>query len=371
MNIAIVCYPTYGGSGVVATELGLNLAREGCNIHFISYDMPFRIKGYQERVYFHDVNMLEYPLFQHPPYALSLAAKISQVAQMVNLNLVHVHYAIPHTISAYIARLIEKNIKIITTLHGTDITVVGNHPSYYKVTQLALRESDGLTAVSNYLKEETENTFGKTTEIEVIYNFVDTEKYKRNEKNCIKSKFAPNGEKIITHISNFRPVKRPDEVIKIFEKIKNKVKSKLLMIGDGPERSKCEGICTKLGITDDVIFLGKVENTGDILCVSDLFLMPSTTESFGLSALEAMSCECPVVASHVGGLPEVVDNGINGYLIHPDNTLKMADAGIEILTNETTQKEMGKKAREKAVDIFNAKKIVKKYLEFYQKILDN
>lgn len=369
MNIAIVCYPTYGGSGVIATELGLNLAKEGCNVHFISYDIPFRIKGFHERVFFHDVNMLEYPLFQHPPYALSLAAKISQVAQMVNLDLVHVHYAIPHTISAYIARLIEKKIKIITTLHGTDITVVGNHPSYYKVTQLALKESDGLTAVSNYLKEETENTFGKTTDIEVIHNFVDTEKYKKNQKKCFKSKFAPEGEKIVTHISNFRPVKRPDEVIKIFDKIKKKVNSKLLMIGDGPERSKCEGLCRDMGLCDDVIFLGKIENTGDILCFSDLSLMPSLTESFGLSALEAMSCECPVVASYVGGLPEVVDHGVNGYLIDKDNTAKMADFGIKILSDEKIQKEMGKKAREKAVSSFNVKKIVKKYLAFYEKIL--
>ena len=216
MNIAIVCYPTFGGSGVIATELGLNLAKKGCNIHFISYDVPFRIKGFHDRVYFHDVHIPEYPLFQYPPYALSLAAKISQVAQMVNLNIVHVHYAIPHTISAYIAKLIEQDIKIITTLHGTDITVVGNHPSYFKVTQLALNISDGVTAVSNYLKSQTGITFGETGDIEVIHNFVDTDKYKKDGKKCPRSKFAPNQEKIVTHISNFRPVKRPVEVINIF-----------------------------------------------------------------------------------------------------------------------------------------------------------
>ena len=370
MNIAIVCYPTFGGSGVIATELGLNLAKKGCNIHFISYDVPFRIKGFHDRVYFHDVHIPEYPLFQYPPYALSLAAKISQVAQMVNLNIVHVHYAIPHTISAYIAKLIEQDIKIITTLHGTDITVVGNHPSYFKVTQLALNISDGVTAVSNYLKSQTGITFGETGDIEVIHNFVDTDKYKKDGKKCPRSKFAPNQEKIVTHISNFRPVKRPVEVINIFNGIKKEVNSKLLLIGDGPERSKCEELCYELGITEDVVFLGKLENTNDILCMSDLLLMPSTTESFGLSALEALSCECPVVASDIGGLPEVVDNKINGFLIDKDDIPQMIDSSLEILKNTGLRKKMGKKGREKAVEVFDVKKIINQYIEYYEEILD-
>jgi len=369
MNIGIVCYPTYGGSGVIATELGLGLSRLGCNVHFISYDIPFRIKGYHERVFFHESQVVEYPLFNYPPYALSLAAKISQVDQMVNLDVVHVHYAIPHTISAFIAKLIQDNIKVVTTLHGTDITVVGNHPSYFKVTQLALKVSDGLTAVSKYLKDETENIFGRTKEIEVIYNFVDTEKYKRDESSCIKEKFAPDGEKIVTHISNFRYVKRAPEVVKIFSEIRKSVKSKLLMIGDGPERTKSREICSERGICEDVIFLGKLENTNEILCVSDLFLMPSLTESFGLSALEALSCESPVVASNVGGLPELIDDGINGFLVDKDNIDRMIEAGKEILKNDELRCKMGKRGREKAIDVFDSKKIINQYKNYYEKIL--
>ena len=373
MKIGITCYPTFGGSGIVATELGKGLAKNGHEVHFITYSLPARWSHFEERLYYHAVEVIQYPLFEHSPYSLSLASKMAEVVQYQNLDLLHVHYAVPHSISAFLAKQLvpERDLKIITTLHGTDISLVGNDPTLLPITKFGIEVSNGVTAVSDFLKEQTYRELGVKKEIEVIKNFVDTGVFKRKDAKAIKRNFAPNGEKIISNISNFRPVKRLDLAIRIFEKINREIPSKLILVGDGPERAKAEKICREINICSDVVFLGKQDTIVEVLSASDLFLFPSETESFGLAILEAMSCSVPVVAFNVGGIPEVVNNGEEGFLAMNNNLEEMVEKSLLILKNSKIRMEMGNKGRERAKKAFNIKKVVKYYEDYYQKIIDN
>lgn len=375
MKIGIVCYPTYGGSGAVATELGLELAKRGHEVHFISYAPPFRLDGFRERVYFHEVEMEDYPLFEHPPYSLALAVAIHQVSRDRGLDLVHVHYAIPHATSAWIAgQMFEGSQcpKIITTLHGTDITLLGQHPSFRSITRFSILKSDGLTAVSHYLKEETERNFGVDGEqIRVIPNFIDTELYRRGRVPCHRVKFAKDDEKILMHMSNFRRVKRVEDVLEIFARVSKKIPSRLVMVGDGPDRARAEQRAEELGILERAMFIGKHASVDELLACADLFLLPSESESFGLAALEAMACCTPVLASRVGGLPEVVEDGGCGYLFPVGDIEAMVDGAVEILSSEDQWRMMSARGREIAEECFSAKAIVDIYESFYQEVLDS
>ena len=318
IKIGIVCYPTFGGSGVVATELGKGLAKEGHQIHFITYSQPTRLDFLNENLFYHEVNTRSYPLFEYAPYELALASKMVSVVKNEKLDLLHVHYAIPHASAAYMAKQILKSqgimIPVVTTLHGTDITLVGKDPTYEPVVTFSINQSDGVTAVSKDLRRETYNSFRINTEIEVIPNFIDLEKFKKQKKDHFKKAICPNGESLIVHTSNFREVKRVLDVVRIFNNIVKEIPAKLLMIGDGPERDNAEALCRDLRISDDVRFLGKLEAVEEVLSVADLFLMPSEKESFGLAALEAMACEVPVISTNTGGLPELNVQGGTGFL---------------------------------------------------------
>ena len=371
MKIAIICYPTYGGSGVLAAELGKGLANRGHEIHFISYKMPSRLTMSYDRIYYHEVEVLSYPLFEFPPYALSLASKMVEIIEYENIDILHVHYCIPHSISGFIAKQItnKKNVKLITTLHGTDITIVGSDPSFLPITKFGIEVSDGVTAVSDYLKGETYKEFNTSKEIQTIYNFVDTSLFKKIKNDKLKKMFAPNGEKIISHITNFRPVKRIENVIKIFKIILEKSNAVLLLIGDGPERVKAEIMCREMNICDKVKILGKQDGIVELLSISDLFLMPSHHESFGLAALEAMSCEVPVIASASGGLTELISEN-TGFLIDRDDVNGMADKGIEILSDENLRNNLGRNARKRALDFFDIDIIIPQYEKFYERIME-
>lgn len=382
MKIGILCYPTYGGSGVVATELGIELAKRGHLIHFISYNIPMRLTDFSENIFFHKVEMSSYPLFDFPLYSIALASKIVEVSKFYGLDLVHAHYAIPHAVSSYLAREIisfdrmsgKKNneLKIITTLHGTDITLIGLEISFLPTMKFSIEKSDGVTAVSNFLKIKTESQYNISKSIKVIHNFIDVNQYKRidNEKTqCLRNKFSKNGEKIFVHTSNFRPLKRVEDCIRIFNNVRKKIPSKLLLIGDGPERSNCEYLAKDLGIHNDVTFYGSQETFVEILSISDLFLMPSQSESFGLSALEAMSCSVPVISSNAGGLPELNLHGETGYIAEVGDINKMSDYAIELLTNENKYKIFSENARERAVKLFNLDKIIPEYEKYYEEIL--
>lgn len=318
IKIGIVCYPTFGGSGVVATELGKALAKEGHQIHFITYSQPTRLDFLNENLYYHEVNTRSYPLFEYAPYELALASKMVSVVKNEKLDLLHVHYAIPHASAAYMAKQILKTqgivMPVVTTLHGTDITLVGKDPTYEPVVTFSINQSDGVTAVSQDLRRETYHSFKITTEIEVIPNFIDLEKFKKQKKDHFKKAICPNGESLVVHTSNFREVKRVLDVVRIFHNIVKEIPAKLLMIGDGPDRDNAENLCRELRICDDVRFLGKLEAVEEVLSVADLFLMPSEKESFGLAALEAMACEVPVISSNTGGLPELNIQGGTGFL---------------------------------------------------------
>ena len=369
MKIGIVCYPTYGGSGVVATELGKALASKGHQIHFISYAMPMRLDGYLGNIYYHEVEMASYPLFEFPLYTPALASKIVEVATFEKLDLIHAHYAVPHATSAYLAREILNNgLRIVTTLHGTDITLVGLEPSFLPVMKFSIEQSDGVTAVSRFLKEKTLTNYGIEKDIHVIPNFVDTEKYKRIECEDVCERFAPRGEKILIHTSNFRSVKRVPDVIKIFHEVRKKVPSKLILIGDGPERSNCEILVRELDLQKHVRFLGKQLELVPILSAADLFLMPSQSESFGLSALEAMSCGVPVISSSVGGLPELQVHGQTGYIAEIGDIDRMSRYAVELLTNGAKHKLFMEAARRRALE-FEAHKIVAMYEEYYEQCL--
>jgi N-acetyl-alpha-D-glucosaminyl L-malate synthase BshA len=371
VKIGITCYPTYGGSGIVATELGKELAERGHEIHFISYALPMRLNRATPNIFFHEVEVTNYPLFDHPPYTLALATKMAEVAELEGLDLLHCHYAIPHSVSAFLAKsmLHPRGLRVVTTLHGTDITLVGADRSYLPITKFSIERSDGVTAVSHYLKQATCDTFGIQREIEVIYNFVNCSIYKPDAKPELRSRFAADGERLLIHLSNFRAVKRPGDVIDIFRRVQKKLPAVLLMVGDGPERSSSEWLARHYGIESKVRFLGKRDNINELISVCDLLLLPSETESFGLVALEAMACEVPVVVSKVGGLPEVVTDGQEGYLIEPHAVDKMAERALEILSDEQRRREMGRRGRETARARFCADEVVLQYENYYAKIL--
>jgi len=370
MKIGIVCYPTYGGSGVVATELGKALAARGHRIHFISYAQPMRLDEYLDNVSYHEVEMASYPLFEFPLYTPALASKIVEVARFEKLDLVHAHYAIPHAISAYLARQILGNhLKVITTLHGTDITLVGLEPSFLPVMRFSIEQSDGVTAVSRFLREKTTTNYNIDKDIRVIPNFVDTGKYRRVELPDVRAKFAPPEERILIHVSNFRLVKRVQDVIKIFGEVRKKVPSRLLLVGDGPDRSACEILTREMDLQQHVRFLGKQLELVPILSSADLMLMPSQSESFGLSALEAMACDVPVVSSSVGGLPELQVHGETGYIAEIGDIDRMARYAIELLTNDVKRRQFGRAGRARAVENFDVRKIVSLYEEYYRECL--
>ncbi len=372
MRIGITCYPTYGGSGAVATELGKELALRGHEVHFISYAVPFRLNRYVENIIYHEVESSNYPLFEFSLYTLTLTSKMAEVAKFENLDLLHVHYAIPHAVSAYLAKEIlkeKKDIKIITTLHGTDITLVGLEPNFLPLVNFSIEKSDSVTAVSRFLKEKTITQYEIKKEIEVIPNFIDTELFKPNPNFQYRNHIAPNGEKILIHTSNFRPVKRVPDVIKIFDKVNKEIPSRLLLIGDGPDRFECEQLTRQLNISDRVKFLGKQEAIVDILNASDLFLLPSQSESFGLAALEAMACGLPVIASSVGGIPELIKHNECGFISEIGDTDRMAKYSIDLLTNEKKFEMFSKNARKRAVEKFDKSIVIPMYENLYQKVL--
>jgi len=372
INIGIVCYPTPGGSGVVATELGLSLAELGNKVHFITSGHPARLSHFDENVYLHKVETGEYPLFQQfTPYSLSLAVKIREVAHQYGLDLVHVHYAIPHAASAYLAKQMmgEIGLRTLTTLHGTDITLVGMMPSFYEITRFSIAVSDGITAVSNFLRDETVREFKVDAPIDVIHNFVDSEEFKPRDDCGIKSRLAPNNEKLMIHVSNFRKVKNLPVVLEVYSKVRKKLPTRLVLVGDGPEREATERGAAELGISEDVIFMGDQEYIAEILPCADVFLLPSEHESFGLAALEAMSCGVPVVGSRVGGLHEVVVDGETGFLCDPHDADCMTELVLSLLTNDDYRREMGARARERAKSEFERDRIVGQYLDVYRRLI--
>ncbi len=371
MKIGIICYPTYGGSGVVATELGIELAKLGNEVHFISYEQPFKITDYLENIYFHGVDVLEYPLFKYPPYSLSLSVKMAEIFEENNLDIMHVHYAIPHAASAFLTKKIlgrNSGFKFITTLHGTDITVVGNHHSFYKLTKFCIENSDAISCVSDYLKNLTEKTFKIDKKIDVIYNFVDTRVYKKDYSSKENTGIVKKDETGIIHISNFRPVKNIKNVIGIFNRISREVKSKLLLVGEGPDTSVAKEIARNLDIEEKIVFLGRKDNVIPFLNSCDLYLLPSKSESFGVSALEALSCGLPVIGTNVGGLNEVVAHGLCGFLYSPDDVEKMSVSAIELLTDKTKFEKFSLNARKRALD-FDSKKMIPAYIKLYEKVI--
>ncbi|KPP98412.1 MAG: N-acetyl-alpha-D-glucosaminyl L-malate synthase BshA [Bacteroidetes bacterium HLUCCA01] len=374
MNIGIVGYPTYGGSGVVATELSKGLARRGHKVHFMSYARPHRLNGFETNISFHEVTINAYPLFEYPPYDLALASHMVNLIEYQKLDLLHVHYAIPHTTSAFLAKQIlgpkAAHVPIITTLHGTDITIVGSDPSYLPVVNFSINQSDGVTAVSGYLRDETYMRFEIDNAIEVIPNFVDLERFKRDAKERCRKSIVQGDEKIITHVSNFRKVKRVTDVAETFSRVlKSGIRAKLLFVGDGPERSTVEAMCRDLGCCEHVRFLGKQENVEEILSISDAFMMPSASETFGLAALEAMSCGVPVISSDVGGLPELNLDGKTGFVCKLGDVDAMADRAIAMLSNPELHQKMQLAARKRAED-FEQDHVVAMYEAYYQKVTE-
>lgn len=373
MKIGITCYPTYGGSGVIATELGKELALRGHEVHFISYALPFRLSHYIENIFFHEVEISNYPLFEFPLYSLSLASKMAEVAEFEKLDLLHVHYAIPHATSAYLAKEMlgkNRNLKIVTTLHGTDITLVGLEPSFLPLVRFSIEKSDGVTAVSRFLKEKTITNYSCETDIRVIPNFVDTEIFKTIDNGEFRKSIAPGGEKILVHTSNFRPVKRVTDTIRIFQKVQEEIPSKLILIGDGPDRSECERLARQLNLGDKVKFLGKQDGLVEILASSDLFLIPSQSESFGLAALEAMACGLPVISSSVGGLPELVRHNETGFIAEIGDIDRMAKYTLDLLTNKKKYNLFSENSRKRAVNKFDKSKVVPLYEDYYKQILE-
>jgi len=372
MKIGIVCYPTYGGSGVVATELGKGLASRGHQVHFITYRQPARLTTFHENLYYHEVSSADYPLFEYPPYDTALASKLVDVVKYENLDILHVHYAIPHAAVAYMVKKIllqeGRYIPVVTTLHGTDITLVGKNGAFAPVVAFSINKSDGVTAVSESLKRDTEEIFDIKKEIKVIYNFIDFDRFRKLDKDHFKKAIAPNGERILTHVSNFRKVKRVEDVMRVFEKVFKKIPSKLLLIGDGPERQKMEGLCREIGLCDEIRFLGKQEAVEELLAVSDLFLIPSGSESFGLAALEAMACEVPVISSNVGGLPEINIQGKTGFLSDLGNVDEMAANAIKLLSDDALLQEFRKNALEQA-ERFDLKNVLPQYEAYYEEVI--
>jgi len=373
LNIAIVCYPTFGGSGVVATELGIALSKMGHNIHFVTYNQPVRLDRINTpNLFFHEVNVPDYPLFKYQPYELALSSRLVDVVKAHSIDVLHVHYAIPHAYAAYMAKkmLLDEDISIpiVTTLHGTDITLVGSHPFYRPAVTFSINHSDCVTAVSESLKQDTLRLFDIKTEIKVIPNFIDTKKFENKEKPCERSLLAPTDDKIITHISNFRPLKRINDVIDVFEQISTNVSSKLLMVGEGPEKSKAMAYVKSKGLNEKVVFLGNSNEIDKILCYSDLFLLPSEMESFGLVALEAMANGVPVISSNAGGLSEVNKHGFSGFLSDVGDINSMAKNALELLLDEEKLNKFKKQAKKQA-QLFNIDKVVTEYEDIYKRAL--
>jgi N-acetyl-alpha-D-glucosaminyl L-malate synthase BshA len=377
LKIGITCYPTYGGSGVVATELGLELAERGHQIHFISYAQPIRLTGPHPNIHYHEVEVSRYPLFDYPPYDLALATRMAEVSELYDLDLLHVHYAIPHSVSALLARQMlaakprGRRLPFVTTLHGTDITLVGLDRSYLPITRFSIEESDGVTAISQYLRERTLKEFDVRNEIKVIYNFVNCDVY-RHDPEAAKRRieYAPNGERILVHLSNFRPVKRITDAIEIFDRVRKKIPSKLLLIGDGPDRSRAEWLAVQKGIHDDVLFLGKQDQVHEKLAMADIMLVPSELESFGLAALEAMACEVVPIATRGGGIPELIEHGKSGFLADVGDVDTMAGYAIDLLSNDARLKEASQAARFVAKSRFCSTEIIPQYEQFYRQVLE-
>lgn len=375
MKIGIVCYPTFGGSGVVATELGMALAQKGHHVHFITYKQPVRLDFISNDIHFHEVFVEEYPLFQFQPYELALSSKMVEVVLANSLEILHVHYAIPHAYAAYMAKQMLKekgvDIKVVTTLHGTDITLVGSHPNYKTAVEFSINNSDVVTTVSESLKRDTLRLFNIRKDIKVIHNFIDFEKYPEiHSEECQRSNIAQENERIITHISNLRPVKRAKDVIKIFYKIQQEIPSKLLLVGEGPDRENIENLAKELGIINKILFLGNSNEVNKLLCYSDLFLLPSETESFGLAALEAMAAKTPVISTNSGGLSEVNNQGVTGFLSNVGDTDEMAKNGIFILKDDETLKQFKHNAFEQSKR-FSMQNILPSYLEVYKEVFMN
>lgn len=372
MKIGMVCYPTHGGSGVVATELGKELAKRGHVVHFISYQQPFRLDSFQQNVFYHEVEMLSYPLFKYPPYTMALINTIAELAEREQLDILHAHYAIPHSFCAHLAREVmgKQDLRVVTTLHGTDITLVGNDPSYNRITRYSIAKSDGLTAVSQSLREETEITFAPTQEFRTIYNFVDTKNVFRLPGARRTVGCPEQSCRVLVHISNFRPVKRLQDVVQIFARVRRVMPARLLLVGDGVERRPTQALVDKLGLQQDVRFLGTQDKVIPILSAADLFLLPSEKESFGLGALEAMACGVPVVASNAGGIPEVVVHGQTGFLADVGDVESMANYAIDLLANEEKLRQMREAARRRVEDRFDSELIVPQYEAFYREIME-
>jgi N-acetyl-alpha-D-glucosaminyl L-malate synthase BshA len=375
MKIGITCYPTYGGSGAVATELGIALAARGHEIHFITYQQPFRLPSFLPRIYFHEVDVGRYPLFEYPPYDLALAVRMHEVVLKHGLDLLHVHYAIPHATSAWIAREMlthtRPDIKVLTTLHGTDITIVGQDPSFHAITKFSIEKSDGLTAVSQYLRAETQSAFGCTgCRIEVIPNFIDPAVYDRSRYTPSLGDQIGNGRKILMHISNFRPVKRVRDVVGVYARVAQEVPSVLVMVGDGPDRVEAEQEARRLGVEQSVHFLGKLESVAPLLASADLFLLPSASESFGLSALEALATGVPVIGTRTGGIPEVVRDGETGALCAVGDVEGMARAAIDLLRDPERWRAASELAKADARERFSLDNVVAQYESFYTRAID-
>jgi N-acetyl-alpha-D-glucosaminyl L-malate synthase BshA len=375
MNIAIVCYATSGGSGVVATELGMQLAKRGHKIHFISSEVPFRLIGpWKKNIYYHEVDTFDYPLFEEPPYDLALATKIYQVVSQNNIDVIHSHYAVPHSVSAYLAQQMalanKQNVGTITTLHGTDVSIVGDEPTLRDVIAFALSKSDVVTSVSQAMASEAEDKYNLNKKVQVIYNFVNIQPPAKTPED-LKDVFGANDSNIITHISNFRQVKRIEDVIRVFNKINKKVDSKLLLIGDGPEQRAAHKLAVKLNVSNKIHFLGLQSSIEKLLAISDLFLLPSEKENFSLSALEAMSCGVPVIATQVGGMAEMIDNGKDGYLFDVGDIDGMAEAGIKLLDDKDSYKKISAAAQKKAKEGFSPEIIVPQYEKLYESVIKN
>lgn len=372
MKIGITCYPTYGGSGAIATELGLKLAERGHETHFISYAQPFRWEGFKERVYLHEVEMDSYPLFDHPPYTLALAVAIHDTVVREGLDIVHVHYAIPHATSAWVAlQMLEgrKSPPLVTTLHGTDVTLVGLYPSFHEITRFSILKSQGITAVSDFLKDVTERDFGVPPgRIRVIPNFVDTERFRRDREPCHRSTLAPGGERILMHVSNFRPVKRVVDIVEIFAGIRKDMAVRLVMVGDGPDRPKAAERAKQLGVADDVVFLGKHASVDELLACADLFLMTSESESFGLAALEALACGAPVVGYRAGGMAEVVPHGEAGYLVPVGDVPGATEAAIGLLRSDDRWEDFSRAGRALAVEKYSVDRVLPAYEAYYEEV---
>jgi L-malate glycosyltransferase len=377
MKIGITCYPTYGGSGVVATELGIELAACGHQVHFITYSQPFRLTGREQGIFYHEVPVSNYPLFEYPPYDLALASRMAEVAEYYELDILHVHYAIPHSVSALLARQMlaarGRHLPFVTTLHGTDITLVGLDRSYLPITRFAIEESDGVTSISQYLRERTVKEFKIKRNIEVIPNFVNCDFYvplSDEDRAQKRARYAASDEKILIHLSNFRPVKRVTDAVEVFARVVEKVPAHLLLVGDGPDRSAAEWIVHKKGIQERVHFLGKQDSVNELLPLADLMLMPSELESFGLAALEAMACRVPTIATKVGGVPELIEDGVNGRLFPVGDVDAMADAAVELLLDSDKLDTMATAARQTAQQRFCASKIIPKYEAYYERVLE-